>query len=146
MQGLPVILGSVARSRLTLEAGWHASALTWWGISAVRRPPAQRRRRQSQGSHRARLHHHLGSRFESAASWTLSRRRFANDRSWASSCLISRAGATGSSWATLPSVASWQALRNGSPFLPLAFCVITVAEVTKDGCREAVPFEPCSHC
>lgn len=35
MQGLPVILGSVARSRLTLEAGWHASALTWWGISAV---------------------------------------------------------------------------------------------------------------
>jgi hypothetical protein len=35
MQGLPVILGSVERSKLTLATGWHASSLTWWGISAV---------------------------------------------------------------------------------------------------------------
>ena len=35
MDGLPVILGSRSRTRLTLKAGWHAASLTWWGLAGV---------------------------------------------------------------------------------------------------------------
>jgi hypothetical protein len=35
MDGLPVILGSVANTKLTLRIGWHITSLLWWGVAAV---------------------------------------------------------------------------------------------------------------
>ncbi len=35
MDGLPVILGSVANTKLTLRIGWHMTSLLWWGIAAM---------------------------------------------------------------------------------------------------------------
>ncbi|MGJ8537461.1 MAG: hypothetical protein ACSHW2_09935 [Parasphingopyxis sp.] len=35
MEGLPVILGDIRNTRLTLEIGWHLLTLTWWGMAAV---------------------------------------------------------------------------------------------------------------
>ena len=35
MDGLPVILGSVERTKLTLRVGWHALSLTWWGMAVA---------------------------------------------------------------------------------------------------------------
>ncbi len=35
MEGLPVILGDIRNTRLTLFAGWHMLTLTWWSIAAT---------------------------------------------------------------------------------------------------------------
>ncbi len=35
MNGLPVILGDIAHTKLTLRAGWHLLSLMWWGIAAM---------------------------------------------------------------------------------------------------------------
>ncbi|MCW9034660.1 MAG: hypothetical protein OQJ97_10620 [Rhodospirillales bacterium] len=33
MEGLPVILGSLQNTKLTLRAAWHLTSLLWWGIA-----------------------------------------------------------------------------------------------------------------
>ncbi len=35
MEGLPVILGSLKNTKLTLLVGWHIATLTWWGLAAM---------------------------------------------------------------------------------------------------------------
>ena len=35
MDGLPVILGSVERTKLTLRGGWHMLSVTWWGMAVA---------------------------------------------------------------------------------------------------------------
>ena len=35
MEGLPVILGSLNNTKLTLRIAWHATSLMWWGIAAL---------------------------------------------------------------------------------------------------------------
>lgn len=35
MEGLPVILGSLNNTKLTLRIAWHITSLMWWGIAAV---------------------------------------------------------------------------------------------------------------
>lgn len=34
-EDLPVILGSLKNTRLTLRIAWHITSLMWWGIAAV---------------------------------------------------------------------------------------------------------------
>ncbi|NOX93602.1 MAG: hypothetical protein GXP04_00470 [Alphaproteobacteria bacterium] len=35
MDNLPIILGSVTNTKLTLRIGWHMTSLLWWGIAAI---------------------------------------------------------------------------------------------------------------
>ncbi len=35
MEGLPIILGSLKNTRLTLWAGWHMLTMTWLGLAAM---------------------------------------------------------------------------------------------------------------
>ncbi len=35
MEGLPIILGSLNNTRLTLLVGWHITTLTWLGLAAM---------------------------------------------------------------------------------------------------------------
>ncbi len=34
MEGLPIILGSLKNTKLTLRTAWHITSLLWWGIAA----------------------------------------------------------------------------------------------------------------